>query len=290
MCAGAQLNASAREIIDAARVAGLDVRLPDALLEARWKHLVWGFGQWDSAIRRKSFELTPAIVATDSGPELQVLEFSLTPAWAREYPLKASTYNARCNRLKSPRGGDKAATDGQRSPVFEYVFDYPAYRSAWSRGRFCLVPLTAGIESSYAGAFDQQRFRFFLRTGGLMFLLGLWDEWTDRESGTRHRGFALLTAYPQTAMRYYGHHREVVMVDHTRWPLLLDGNGKTAEDYSQIIRHRLDPDYDANHFATLKTRSGAPVAGDFLYPEEDLALMGDEGRQWMAARRAACSR
>ncbi|MEE4378003.1 MAG: SOS response-associated peptidase, partial [Candidatus Competibacteraceae bacterium] len=63
--------------------------------------------------------------------------------------------------------------------MFEYVYNYPAYRTAWQQGQFCLVPLTAGIESSYSGAFDQQRFTFSLPDGGLMFLLGLWDEWID---------------------------------------------------------------------------------------------------------------
>jgi putative SOS response-associated peptidase YedK len=290
MCAGAQLTASAREIIQAAAAAGLDVRLADSLRDASWDHRVWGFGHWDSATRAKSFETTPAIIATATGPELHVLEFSLTPAWAREYPLKASTYNARCNRPKRPPAGGKTRRAGEQSPLFEYVYEYPAYRSAWASGRFCLVPLTAGIESSYAGAFDQQRFSFSLRDGGLMFLLGLWDEWTDRNSGEVHRGFALLTAYPQTAMRQYGHHREVVMVDHVIWPALLDGSRKTGADYQTILRHRLDPDYDATHYAALKTRGGAPTAEDFLYPEEDLMLMGEKGRAWIAERRAACAR
>ncbi|NJN45546.1 MAG: hypothetical protein HC808_02570 [Candidatus Competibacteraceae bacterium] len=288
MCAGAQLTASAQEIVRTAMQASLEVQLPLDLQDAQWNQLIWGFGRWDSKTRTKSFETTPAIIATEAGPELQELEFSLTPSWAREYPLQASTYNARCNRPKQSR--NKAQPVSQTAPVFEYVYEYPAYRSAWSCGRFCLVPLSAGIESSYAGTFDQQRFSFALANGGLMFLLGLWDEWIDRSSGEIHRGFALLTSYPQTAMREYGHHREVVAVDHTIWAKLLNGQRKTAADYQLIIHNRLNPNYQANHYASLKTRSGQPTDDDFLYPQEDLALMGPEGKAWIDQRRAACTR
>jgi len=288
MCAGAQLNASAHEIVQAAAAAGLDIQLPLDLHDTQWQQLIWGFGRWDSKTRTKSFETTPAIIATESGPELQELEFSLTPSWAREYPMRASTYNARCNRPKLPKGKAKTAIKPGESPDFEYVYQYPTYRNAWSCGRFCLVPLSAGIESSYAGAFDQQRFSFCLPDGGLMLLLGLWDEWTDRDSGEIHRGFTLLTSYPQTAMREYGHHREVVAVDHTLWPELLNGARKTASDYQLITHNRLNPNYAASHYATLKTRSGQPGYEDFLYPEEDLELMGVEGRHWIEQRQTDC--
>ncbi|MEZ5582822.1 MAG: hypothetical protein R3F37_08680 [Candidatus Competibacteraceae bacterium] len=219
---------------------------------------------------------------------MQELEFSPDPLLGARVSAAGFDPGARCNRPKQSR--DKAQPVSTASPVFEYVYEYPAYRSAWSCGRFCLVPLSAGIESSYAGTFDQQRFSFSLANGGFMFLLGLWDEWIDRSSGEIHRGFALLTSYPQTAMREYGHHREVVAVDHTIWPDLLNGQRKTAADYQLIIRNRLNPNYQANHYASLKTRSGQPTQEDFLYPEEDLELMGSAGRDWLEQRRAACSR
>lgn len=284
MCAGAQLYADAQSIIQAAVTAGLSVQLPTALHDASWAQEIWGFGRWDRASKSKTFETSPAIIATPDGPVLQELEFSLTPAWAREYPLRASTYNARLNRPKVKRGTPSIQTDDNGQPVFERVYEYPAYRSAWSQGRFCLVPLSAGIESSYAGDYDQQRFAFSLPDGALMFLLGLWDEWIDRQSGEMHRGFTLFTSFPQTAMRRFGHHREVVMVDHTLWPQLLDGSPKTAATYTHIIHNRIDPPYQATLYAPLKTRKGAPGAEDFLYPEEDLALLGAAGRDWLQTR------
>jgi hypothetical protein len=119
-----------------------------------------------------------------------------------------------------------------------------------------------------------------------MFLLGLWDEWHDRETGALHRGFTLFTAFPQTAMRRFGHHREVVMVDHSLWPKLLSGRSKTATAYAPILRHRLNPDYRAKAYASLKTRKGAPSYDDFLYPDEDWALLGESGRDWLQTRLA----
>lgn len=284
MCAGAQLYADVQSIVKAAAAAGLAVQVPEPLREASWAHEIWGFGRWNAATKTKTFEVTLAIIATPEGPVLQELEFSLTPAWARDYPLRASTYNARLNRPKTKRGSQAVQTDAAGKPVFERVYEYPAYRSAWSQGRFCLVPLTAGIESSYAGDYDQQRFVFSLPDETLMFLLGLWDEWVNRQTDETHRGFTLFTSFPQTAMRRFGHHREVVMVDHTLWPQLLDGAPKSADTYNQIIRNRIDPDYQATHYADLKTRKGAPGYDDFLYPDEDWELLGPEGRAWLQVR------
>ena len=289
MCAGAQLYADVHAIIHAAEAAGLAVQVPEALRNARWEHEIWGFGRWNAATKTKSFEANPVIIATPAGPRLDELEFSLTPAWAKAYPLRASTYNARLNRPKTQRGSRTIQTDETGQPLFERVYQYPTYRAAWAQGRFCLVPLSAGIESSYSGDYDQQRFRFSLADGALMLLLGLWDEWINRDTGETHRGFTLFTAFPQTAMRRFGHHREVVMVDHTLWPVLLDGRPKTPDTYTQILQHRLDPNYQAGPYATLKTRKGAPAYEDFLYPEEDWQAMGPDGRAWLQERLAAAA-
>jgi len=284
MCAGAQLYADVHTLVKAIAAMGLAVQLPNHLQNRTWAHEIWGFGRWDKTTKSKQFETTPAIIATPEGPVLDELEFSLTPAWAREYPMRAATYNARLNRPKIKRGEHSIARDANGKLLFERVYEYPAYRTAWSQGRFCLVPLSAGIESSYAGEFDQQRFAFSLAHNAPMFLLGLWDEWHDRQSATIHRGFTLFTAFPQTAMRRFGHHREVVMVDHSLWPELLDGRPKTPAAYSKILHHRLDPAYQATHYAKLKTRKGAPVYEDFLYPDEDWEQLGESGRQWLQAR------
>lgn len=284
MCAGAQLYTDVKTILNATASAGLAIQVPPKLQKASWEHEIWGFGRWDKATKTKSFEQTPTIIATQNGPQLQLLEFSLTPHWAKTYPLRASTYNARLNRPKTQRGSGKIVSDAEGNIIFEKVYQYPAYRAAWAQGQFCLVPLTAGIESSYAGQFDQQRFAFGLPDGALMFLLGLWDEWYDAENDQTHRGFTLFTAFPQQVMRDFGHHREVVMVDHSLWPQLLDGAPKKTQTYQQIVQARLDPDYQAKHYSDLKTRKGAPTAEDFLYPEEDLELMGAAGRAWLKRR------
>ena len=286
MCAGAQLYADVHAILHAMDSVGLAVQPSETLQNTLWEHEIWGFGRWNAATKTKTFEATPVIIATPEGPRLEELEFSLTPAWAKEYPLRASTYNARLNRPKTRRGSQTLQTDADGQPIFERVYQYPTYRAAWTQGRFCLVPLSAGIESSYAGDYDQQRFRFFLPDGALMLLLGLWDEWVNHTTGETHRGFTLFTSFPQTAMRRFGHHREVVAVDYTLWPALLDGRPKTPEAYTEILRHRLDPDYQAEPYAKLKTRKGAPTYEDFLYPEEDWQALGPEGRAWLQERRA----
>lgn len=284
MCAGAQLVTNTDDILRIARAAGLTISVPPHLSTNSWQQTIWGFGRWDTTTKVKTLETAPVILAKKNGIGLELLEFSLTPHCSKSYPFNAATYNTRLNRPKVNRGSRIIQTDEKDRVVFEYAYQFPAYRQAWARGQFCLVPLSAGIESSYAGTFDQQRFSFGLPNQTLMFVLGLWDEWRDPESSRFHRGFSLFTSFPQRAMRQFGHHREVVMVDHNIWSHLLDGRPKSRNTYALIRDYRLDPAYVAEHHSHLKTRKGEPNADDFLYPEDDLDAMGLDGRNWILER------
>ena len=54
--------------------------------------------------------------------------FGLAPPWVKDLCFARHTYNARS----------------------ETVASKPSYRSAWRKGQFCLVPMLAFYEPSYA--------------------------------------------------------------------------------------------------------------------------------------------
>lgn len=270
------IKASNEKIRRALGDRGLKVNISPEISRDDWDQLAWGFGRKFSKIKVEPYDKCPIVVYRDGELVIDDFEFSLTPFWAKEYPLKNHTYNARMNR---PKG------DG-----FEYVFQVPSYRGAFSDGKFCLIPISRGIESAYAGEYDQKRFSFFANDRELTFITGIWDEWVNKQTGEVHRGFAMLTTYPNEEMREFGHHREVLVNKPGIWPTLLNGKRKDKKFYDKLRESREHVPYEAELFQELKTRSGAPEKIDFAYPPEDLEAMGNDGRQWVRDRISAAKK
>lgn len=270
MCAGSMIKASNEKIRRALGQQGLVVNISSEISREEWDQLAWGFGRKFSKFKVEPYDKCPIVINRDGELLIDELEFSLTPFWGKDYPLKNHTYNARMNR---PKG------DG-----FEYVYQVPSYRGAFSNGKFCLIPISRGIESAYAGEYDQKRFSFFACDREFTFITGLWDEWVNKQTGEVHRGFAMLTSYPNEEMREFGHHREVLVNKPEIWHKLLDGKKKDKKFYDELRESREHVPYKAELFQELKTRSGAPEKIDFAYPKEDLKVMGPDGNKWLQDR------
>ena len=164
----------------------------------------------------------PILVRSDANAfEARLAIFGLIPAWAKDRSFARRTYNART----------------------ETVAEKPSYRGAWKARRFCLVPMERFYEPCWETGKavkwsihrkDQQPFA----------VAGIWENWTDRETGEIVTSFSMLTingdGHPVMGRfhRPGDERRSLVVVDSSNW---LDWLNATTEDATKLLLP-MDPD------------------------------------------------
>ncbi len=96
--------------------------------------------------------------------------FGLIPFWAKDTKIARMTYNTR-----SETGHER-----------------PAFRQAWSRRQWCLVPMDCFYEPSYESG-RAVRWRIERRDAAPFMIAGLWDRWTAPSTGETIHSFSMLT-------------------------------------------------------------------------------------------------
>jgi len=107
--------------------------------------------------------------AADGDFQWSVGVFGLVPPWAKDLRFARHTYNARS----------------------ETVASKPSYRSAWRKGQFCLVPMMAFYEPSYASG-KAVRWRIEREDAQVFMVAAIWDAWKGSSSEWT-LSFSLLT-------------------------------------------------------------------------------------------------
>jgi putative SOS response-associated peptidase YedK len=133
--------------------------------------------------------------------EMVMLRWGLVPSWAKDPAIGNRMINARA----------------------ETVADKPAYRSAY-RHRRCVVLADGFYEWRKEGEAKTPYF-ISLASGGPFGLAGLWENWTDRESGDSLQSATIITTEANDFMRPL-HHRMPMVVEPARADAWLAG----AED------------------------------------------------------------
>lgn len=141
----------------------------------------------------------------DGQPELVSMRWWLTPFWSKEVSTKYSMFNAK---------SETAA----KSPAFREPF----------RKRRCVVPVSGFYEWVRE---NNQKLPYYItpaHSPGLL-LAGLWDHWTNAETGEVLESFTVLTTAAAPGMEFI-HKRQPVMLsmaDAHRW--MDPGNGEFTE-------------------------------------------------------------
>ena len=125
---------------------------------ARWAHDV--FPNYEA----------PFIRSVDGGRELVVGQWGLIPWFAKERKLKYPTSNARSEELS-----EKAS-----------------YKHPWARGQRCIIPAVMFFEPCWETG-KHIPWRFSRADGDLWGLAGLWNAWTDKETGEVVESYSMLT-------------------------------------------------------------------------------------------------
>lgn len=110
--------------------------------------------------------------ARDSRPggELVVGQWGLVPWFATSPKLNYSTNNAR----------------------FEDIAGKPSYKQSWAQGKRCLIPAVSFDEPCWETGRNVW-WQFRRADGALWGLAGLWNTWTDRETGEVIESYTMLT-------------------------------------------------------------------------------------------------
>jgi putative SOS response-associated peptidase YedK len=141
-----------------------------------------------------------AIVAEDGKRELIRARWGLIPGWWSKSikELKLATFNARA----------------------ETVAEKPFFRGAFKRKR-CLIPISGYYEWQDTPG-GKQPWYFTPRDGSpALTVAGLWDEWTDKETGKPLKSCTMIITEPN----------EFVAEVHDRMPVLL-----AEDDYDPWLR------------------------------------------------------
>lgn len=135
------------------------------------------------------------VIASDKPGELQQMEWGLIPFWVKNAEQAADIANKTLNA--------KAET----------IFELPSFRAAILKRR-CIIPVTGFYEWRH---FKKKTYPYFIYPEGskVYFLAGIWEEWTDKETGEIKRTCSILTTAANGMM-------EQIHNTKKRMPLILD--------------------------------------------------------------------
>ena len=178
----------------------------------------------------KRYNVAPSqlsLVITNEKPgELQLFKWGLIPSWAKDPKIGFMMINAKS----------------------ETVFEKPAFKSL-IRKRRCLVISDGFYEWKVMSAKKKQPFRIGMQDDKLFAFAGLWDAWTDKDSGEIVPTFTILTTDAN----------ELVAPIHNRMPVLL-----RPENESDWLNQKTE---DSSLLALLKP---FPEAQMKVYPVSEL--------------------
>jgi putative SOS response-associated peptidase YedK len=104
-------------------------------------------------------QMIDAVLESDAERVLTELKWGLIPSWAKDDSIGDKLINARAETLS----------------------EKPSFKNAF-KSRRCIIP-ASGFYEWKKGAGGKQPYYFYLKEKDVFGFAGLWEEWTDKESG-----------------------------------------------------------------------------------------------------------
>jgi putative SOS response-associated peptidase YedK len=142
-------------------------------------------------------QLIPAVLETDGTRIVNALRWGLIPSWAKDDSIGGKMINARAETLS----------------------EKPSFKNAF-KSRRCIIPASGFYEWAKKGETAKQPFYFYLKDKDVFGFAGLWEEWTDKETGELVETCTIITTEAN----------EVLEPVHDRMPVILK-----AENYDQWL-------------------------------------------------------
>ncbi len=150
--------------------------------------------------------MIPAVLEKGGERIIEQLKWGLIPSWSKDDSFAAKLINARSETLA----------------------EKPSFKNAFKKQR-CIIPASGFYEWDKKSKGAKQPYYFFLKDKEVFGFAGLWEEWTDKESGEITQTCAIITTEAN----------EVLEPIHDRMPVILK-----EENYSEWLDER---EKDTNH-------------------------------------------
>ena len=165
-------------------------------------------GEYTQNTNVSTGEMAPVITG-DQPDKLQFFQFGYTPSWAQK---KVYVINARSE-------GDHNKENDRNYTGAMGIINKPMFRRS-IRSKRCLVIADCFIEGPQKEKLKKP-YVVYLKDGKRPFAFaGIWDEWTDKESGEITKSFAVITTVSNDVTEQIGHHRSPVILskeDEKKW-------------------------------------------------------------------------
>ncbi len=159
----------------------------------------------DDAIYKPSYNISPGklapVVTSDKPHELQMLQFGLTPFWAKK-PMYL--FNARSE-------GDK---NKDNNPIYKGGKDIarkPAFRKP-IRSQRCLVIADAFYEGTTKERLNKPYLVYLKEKQRPFAFAGIWDRWINPEDASEIYSFSIITTVANELIGKIPHHRSPVIL------------------------------------------------------------------------------
>lgn len=214
------------------------------------------------------------IITSEKPDELQLYHFGFTPFWA-----KKPTYviNARAE-------GDHNKENDPNFHGAKGIIKKPFFRQA-IRSKRCLVPADAFIEGTTKEKLDKPHLVYMEKKARPFAFAGIYDEWTNKETGEIFPTFAIITCRPNALLQKIPHHRMPVILEDQYYQEWLNPNTSLSDatdllepfDAKKMNAYPIDPAIKkvATNEKTALKAIGEPLqkSQDF-HIENSLELLG----------------
>ena len=179
--------------------------------------------EWKPSYNISPGQLAP-VITSENPRELQLYRFGMTPFWAKKAMY---LINARAE-------GDHNKEDDPGYKGARGIITKPSFRKP-IRSQRCLVIADAFIEGTVKEKLSKP-FVVYLKNNVRPFAFaGIWDEWTNRETGEICRGFSIITTTANELLQKLPHHRSPVILDQRAEKKWLDTSLPLA-DVTKLLR------------------------------------------------------
>ena len=151
------------------------------------------------------------VIASDDPKNVQLMQFGLTPFWAKK---KMYMFNARAE-------GDHNRENDPEYTGARGIISKPAFRKP-IRSKRCLVIADCFIEGTTKEKLDKPYVVYLRKNQRPFAMAGIWDEWTDKETGEILRSFSIVTTVPNKLLQKLPHHRSPVILPREKESQWLD--------------------------------------------------------------------
>ncbi|MFT4568321.1 MAG: putative SOS response-associated peptidase YedK [Saprospiraceae bacterium] len=220
------------------------------------------------------------VISSEFPETLQLMQFGLTPFWAKK---PTYFFNARSE-------GDSNKENDPNYKGTKGIITKPAFRHTIRRKR-CLVIADAFIEGSKKDRLNKP-YLIYRRDGLKPFALaGLWDSWTNKDTGEVISSFAIITTTANEILQKIGHHRSPVLLSQDNEAMWLDEETPLGE-VTTILRPYPSNELNAYPISPAIKNPRAegldlllPI-GQRIYPEYDFEIHQELSIEGMGATTA----